>query len=280
MQLIVYGLVKKVVVADNLAILVDVVFALDHPPAPLIVVATLCFGFQIYADFSGYSDIARGSAKLLGIELMRNFDLPYFSRSASEFWKRWHISLSEWIRDYVYIPLVGARSKKSRRYVNLIAAMTLSGLWHGASMNFVTWGFYHALLLLFYKEVIDRISLIKRLPTVLSAPFLWVLCMGLVFYGWLLFRIRDASTLIDLHATLLDLGGWSVGWADAAVVACLGCMYAVPLYIFEATQFAARDSEAWVKWHWAVRVLACTIMILTILLFGVEDHAAFIYFQF
>ena len=213
--LVVYGLLKKVVIADNLSVFVDVIFNLDNPPAALIAVGTIGFAFQIYSDFSGYSDIARGVAKLLGIELMHNFNLPYFSCSPSEFWKRWHISLSEWIRDYLYIPLGGSRCSTARRYLNLIVAMTLSGLWHGASLNFVIWGFYHALLLIFYNEVVDRICARLRPPAVVSAVLRWGLCVALVFYGWLFFRVRDFDYLWHLNGTLFDAQHWLVGIVDA-----------------------------------------------------------------
>ncbi|MCC6579330.1 MAG: MBOAT family protein [Phycisphaeraceae bacterium] len=136
-----WGVFKKMVLADNLAGVVDPVFASWHQqPGPMLALATVCFAFQIYCDFSAYSDIAQGSAKLLGIRLMRNFAYPYFSQSVAEFWRRWHISLSTWFRDYVYLPLGGGHVSRARRLANVLATFLLSGLWHGAAWQFVAWG--------------------------------------------------------------------------------------------------------------------------------------------
>ena len=146
LRLILWGLFKKVVIADRLAIYVDEVYS--HPGSyegfPLIL-ATYFFAFQIYCDFSGYSDIAIGTARLFGFRLMRNFAYPYFSRNIAEFWRRWHISLSTWFRDYVYIPLGGNRKGAGRTYAAMVFTMLISGLWHGASWTFVIWGALHAL---------------------------------------------------------------------------------------------------------------------------------------
>lgn len=147
MKLLTWGFFKKLVVADNLAVYVDWIYNNLHFYRGLsLIMATVFFAFQIYCDFSGYSDIARGTAKLFGVELMVNFKSPYFSASIKEFWSRWHISLSTWFRDYVYIPLGGNRVKRSRHYFNLVATSLVSGLWHGAEWTFVIWGGLHGLL--------------------------------------------------------------------------------------------------------------------------------------
>lgn len=147
MKLLTWGFFKKLVVADNLAVYVDRIYNNLHFYRGLsLIMATVFFAFQIYCDFSGYSDIARGTAKLFGVELMVNFKSPYFSASIKEFWSRWHISLSTWFRDYVYIPLGGNRVNRSRHYFNLVATFLVSGLWHGAEWTFVIWGGLHGLL--------------------------------------------------------------------------------------------------------------------------------------
>lgn len=147
MKLLTWGFFKKLVVADNLAVYVDWIYNNLHFYRGLsLIMATVFFAFQIYCDFSGYSDIARGTAKLFGVELMVNFKSPYFSASIKEFWSRWHISLSTWFRDYVYIPLGGNRVNRSRHYFNLVATFLVSGLWHGAEWTFVIWGGLHGLL--------------------------------------------------------------------------------------------------------------------------------------
>src|SRR5882724_4541117 len=141
--LIVWGLWKKIVIADNLARIVDPIFAGSATVAALpAYLGAVAFAFQIYCDFSAYSDIARGVARLLGFELMLNFNLPYFATNPSDFWRRWHISLSNWLRDYLYIPLGGSRGGEARTYRNLGLTMLLGGLWHGAAWNYIWWGAY------------------------------------------------------------------------------------------------------------------------------------------
>jgi D-alanyl-lipoteichoic acid acyltransferase DltB (MBOAT superfamily) len=153
--LMIWGMFKKVVLADNLAPLVDVVYnSSAASPGALIVLGTIAFGFQIYCDFSGYSDIARGTAKILGFDIMINFNLPYFAASLREFWQRWHISLSSWLRDYLYISLGGNRRGRFRTYRNLFLTMLLGGLWHGAAWNFLLWGVWHGSAL-----VLERLAL-------------------------------------------------------------------------------------------------------------------------
>lgn len=148
LRLMLFGFFKKIIIANNAAVIVNFVYL--HPNQSSgwpLVIAVFLFSFQIYCDFSGYSDIARGAARMFGIELMKNFDRPYFSKSISEFWKRWHISLSTWFRDYIYFPLGGSRVKLLKVSRNIFVVFLLSGLWHGASWNFVIWGFLHGLFL-------------------------------------------------------------------------------------------------------------------------------------
>jgi alginate O-acetyltransferase complex protein AlgI len=278
--LVLFGLVKKVVIADNLAAMVDVIFKLDHPPAPLIAAGVIGFAFQIYTDFSGYSDMARGVSKMLGIELALNFNLPYFSRSPAEFWRRWHISLSEWVRDYIYIPLGGNRLGPRRQYLNLLITWTLCGLWHGASANFLLWGGYHALLLILYRAVVDRLAFLKRLPQGAADRLLWTCLLLEVGYGWLLFRVRDPGQLLRLHQTLLQPSGWQAGMVDAIAVLSQMAVYVLPLILVERLLHAAQDTEVVTKRHWSVQVAAAAAMILACLVFGVQSSAAFIYFQF
>jgi len=149
--LIIWGMFKKVVIADNLDALVRMAFQNPSYSGPVVVLGTIAFGFQIYCDFSGYSDIARGTARVLGFDIMVNFNLPYFASNIREFWQRWHISLSTWLRDYLYISLGGNRRGEIRTYVNLFLTMLLGGLWHGAAWNFVLWGAWHGAGLVVYR---------------------------------------------------------------------------------------------------------------------------------
>lgn len=195
-----YGFFKKIVVADRLAVYVNVVFAdVENFSTIPLIIAAVFFSFQIYADFSGYSDIAIGASRIMGVELMDNFRRPYLSRSISEFWKRWHISLSSWFRDYVYIPLGGNRTLKWRWYYNLFITFLVSGLWHGANWTFVVWGALHGFYLI---AAIWLDSLKKKLKTI----FTWkekswydkiqqqLITYILVVLGWIFFRAESITS--------------------------------------------------------------------------------------
>jgi alginate O-acetyltransferase complex protein AlgI len=196
------GLAKKVLLADGLARYVDHYLA---APAELgLVSAWACalgFGFQIYFDFSAYSDMALGLARIFGIELPWNFDRPYRAASPTEFWRRWHVTLSSWLRDYLYIPLGGNRKGERRRDVNLLATMGLGGLWHGASLNFVAWGLYHGLLLSGTHHGRRRGWSLPR-PVAVAATFV------LVVIGWVLFRMRSATGIGEVYGGMLGLRGF------------------------------------------------------------------------
>jgi alginate O-acetyltransferase complex protein AlgI len=214
------GLVKKLLLADHLAPFADRVFAqpllYDSPTAWLAVAA---YALQIYYDFSGYSDMAVGLARIFGFELPINFSAPYGARNLTEFWRRWHISLSTWLRDYVYISLGGNRRGTLRTYVNLIATMLLGGLWHGASWNFVLWGGLHGLGLAIHKWCAIRFPRLS-LPAPL-AHGLTVLCVLLL---WVPFRAADWNTCMAMYHQLAGLGGgvqWLSPWLLPAVLACL-----------------------------------------------------------
>ena len=201
---------KKVVVADRLAALVNVVY--DSPTeyeGLTLILATVFFAFQIYCDFSGYSDIAIGAARVLGFDLMTNFRTPYFSKSISEFWRRWHISLSSWFKDYVYIPLGGNRVVKWRWYYNLIVTFLVSGLWHGANWTFVIWGGLHGAYLVFsilskgYRNRANRFLRIHRRPDLMR---IWD--VGLIFvlvcFAWIFFRANTLSDAFYIAGSLFD----------------------------------------------------------------------------
>lgn len=226
-SLFLFGLVKKLVIADRLALVVDPVFAdpsrLDGPSTWLAVIA---YSLQIYADFSGYSDMAIGTAKMIGYDLPENFDMPYASTSVTEFWRRWHITLSNWLRDYLYIPLGGNRNGATRTYVNLMLTMLLGGLWHGASWNFVVWGGLHGAALAAHRWARPRGF---KMPAVLALPttFLFVtLC-------WIPFRASSFDVTLAILAKLFgfDRSGlrfvplglaWVVPLVVAGHLLCLG----------------------------------------------------------
>jgi D-alanyl-lipoteichoic acid acyltransferase DltB (MBOAT superfamily) len=186
------GLFKKAVIADTVAQVADAAFASDHPTRVVALVGVYAFAVQIYADFSAYSDIARGAARCLGFDLSRNFDMPYLSATPSEFWRRWHISLSSWLRDYLYVPLGGNRRGKHRTYLNLMLTMLLGGLWHGAALTFVIWGGIHGLVLCVYRVLEAPVrGFSERLPLPAQRALRVVAVLfffHLVCLAWLFFR--------------------------------------------------------------------------------------------
>jgi len=209
LTLIAYGLAKKLVIADNVAIHVNEIFvegaALDN--IGLVWWGALAFGIQIYCDFSAYTDIAIGSALFFGIRLPENFDSPYVATSPQDFWRRWHISLSTWLRDYLYIPLGGSRNGPRVMFFALMMTMLLGGLWHGASWNFVLWGLLHGLLLIGHRGII-KLSIIKscfeRAPK-FSALIGWIITQYFVFMTWLVFRVEETSILIPSLKTFVGI---------------------------------------------------------------------------
>ncbi len=216
LRLVTIGYFKKVVIADNLAATVNLAFSHGAvlPSAPYWWAITTMFALQIYCDFSGYSDIARGLAKWTGYEFPLNFDHPYFSTSLRAFWSRWHISLSTWFRDYVYVPLGGSRASGLITYRNLWLAMLLSGLWHGAAWTFVVWGALHALFL-----SLERLSnWPKRLSGVGGALGLGVVLVLLqVWFAWVFFRAESLGQAVEIVSTMLDVTSF-----DFAPVLALG----------------------------------------------------------
>ncbi|MEQ1869764.1 MAG: MBOAT family O-acyltransferase [Vicinamibacterales bacterium] len=207
---ILWGAFKKVVISGMLAIYVDEVY--NHTQryrGPALFVATLFFTFQIYCDFSGYTDIALGSAKILGFELTENFRQPYFSTSIREFWRRWHISLSFWFRDYVYIPLGGARAGFGRQLGNLIAVFAVSGLWHGASWTFIVWGLVHGLVAA-VETVVDRV---RGRPAERTKAG-WAYTFLVASIAWIFFRAKTVADALWVLAHMFDSGPASVGVFD------------------------------------------------------------------
>jgi D-alanyl-lipoteichoic acid acyltransferase DltB (MBOAT superfamily) len=207
LRLILFGLLLKVFVADNLAPLVDEIFAdPDSFNGGVLALGSVYFAFQIYGDFCGYSTIAIGLAKILGFELMTNFRTPYFATSIQDFWRRWHISLSTFFRDYVYIPLGGSRTTPAGRNRNIIVTFTISGLWHGANWTFVLWGVYHGVLLAIQNAMWE--PNVRVLPKPVAAFLSGCLTFGLVCIGWVLFRadsVGDAYIYLVRSIVELDI---------------------------------------------------------------------------
>lgn len=216
LRLMLWGLFKKVVIADRLSLYVNAVYGdVDGHSGSNLALATVFFAIQIYCDFSGYSDMAIGSAKVMGFKLMTNFNRPYFAKNIQEFWKRWHISLSTWFRDYVYISLGGNRVSISRTYFNVAVVFVLSGFWHGANWTFVAWGAFHAVLIIgymLYKKFIDKGSSYNIVTRSLSI----LLTFLLVCIGWIFFR---ASSITEAMTIINKIMHFSLGDFDAVVEA-------------------------------------------------------------
>jgi alginate O-acetyltransferase complex protein AlgI len=202
LRLVVIGLAMKVLVADPLAPVADAVF--DHAASPGLLAAwagTAAYTLQIYFDFAGYSLMAIGMGVVFGFSLPRNFDLPYRSRSITEFWRRWHMTLSAWFRDYLYVPLGGNRLGALKTYRNLLAVFLLCGLWHGASWTFVLWGLWHGLFLVLERTGLKRV--LQRLPAVIG----WAYALCAVMLGWVLFRAPTLSAAVQIWRGLIGLNG-------------------------------------------------------------------------
>lgn len=279
-HLMFWGFFKKVFIADNLAPLVNQVFSSPSPDGFETAMATYAFCFQIYCDFSGYTDIARGVAKLMGFEFMLNFNLPYFATNPQEFWTRWHISLSTWLRDYLYIPLGGNRNGESNTYRNLMLTMVIGGLWHGAAWNFVLWGFYHGSLLAihrYFQAPVDRVF-------ASSTPWGHALSYGvrlfvffhLTCYGWLLFRATSLQQVIGMTASLFQ--PWHV-YDESLVTPVLffgGLLMAIETLLF-VTNRADFLNFNWIP---AEARVVCYSLIVYLCLFRGGEQQSFIYFQF
>jgi alginate O-acetyltransferase complex protein AlgI len=270
--LMAFGLFKKVVIADRLGLLTDPVFSNPHGhSAAELLTATYFFAVQIYCDFSGYSDIAVGAALTLGIELMRNFNMPYLATSIAEFWQRWHISLSTWFRDYVYIPLGGKRVKFPRLCLNIMVVFLLSGLWHGASWKYLIWGGIHGILLLVYQGMrklkwsLEGFSILK-----------WLITFNLVCLAWIFFRAGNVGDAVYIVNRITGLGGWgnlsipsmSVGELIYCAVLIL-VLLAADRYFMGFASFSVRKTVTWI----ITLVALCYFL-------GIFNEAQFIYFQF
>jgi alginate O-acetyltransferase complex protein AlgI len=275
--LVLSGLFRKVVIADNLAAVANAIFSADPGTltGPEVVVGVYAFAFQIYGDFSGYTDIARGVARWLGYDLMVNFRMPYLSVSPSDFWRRWHISLSSWLRDYLYIPLGGNRHGTFNTYRNLMLTMLLGGLWHGAAWTFVAWGAFHGLILVAYRMVAGKEREVER-PLLARVPAM-VLMFQLVAVSWLLFRagsIGQAFTmgvraLSDLTLTPLAVGGFFTV-----------AFFALPLMLYEVWVERSGDLMAVLRRPWPARAVLAAFAVLMLIFFPAPVQYEFIYFQF
>ena len=292
LKLMLWGFFKKIVIADRLAIFVNMVYnqPFEYTGVQLIL-ATVFFGFQIYCDFSGYSDIAIGSAQVMGYSLMDNFKRPYFSKSIAEFWRRWHISLSTWFKDYLYIPLGGNKLSVKRTYINTFVVFLISGLWHGANWTFVIWGALHGFYMVFAmwtkkirKKFVEIIGLIKfpkfyKLVQVAITFFL-------VTFAWIFFRANKMSdaiyvithAFINLKTSFIELFLTSSKLSRINVIICiLMILFMECVHLMQRhTEMRKFLSSKATYLRWTIYIL----LIIAILIFGMFNKTEFIYFQF
>lgn len=288
LRLMLWGLFKKVVIADNLALIVDSVYNNPYKfKGSSLIIATYFFAFQIYCDFSGYTDIARGAARVMGFELMKNFDRPYFSKSISEFWKRWHISLSSWFKDYVYISLGGNRVGKFKWYRNLMITFLLSGLWHGASWTYVIWGGINGFYLVFaiwtskLRDKFYEVTRLEKLP-LLKKFIKVVITFNLISFSWIFFRanrLKDALYIIKNLFNGVRLFP-KFGYMEYKFDFYLGIILISFLIIIELLQRTTKIGTMLEKKPAIVRWSVYAAGIVFILLLGVSNSSQFIYFQF
>ena len=282
-----WGMFKKVVIADRLAILVNQVY--NHPHehnATMLVIASLFFAIQIYCDFSGYSSIAIGAARTMGFTLMQNFDNPYSARSINEFWKRWHISLSTWFKDYLYISLGGNRVSVPRWYLNLFIVFMVSGFWHGANWTFIVWGALHGIYLisalLFKKPLAAATTFFQRMGLTWLNNFLQVIVtFGLVCFAWIFFR---ANSLADAGYIIKTI--FSAKWGGLqneelfskfSYALALGL---IALLFFAENKITSKLLNARLNENIRLDIAYSTIVLTMIFLLGVFQQLSFIYFQF
>jgi D-alanyl-lipoteichoic acid acyltransferase DltB (MBOAT superfamily) len=282
---ILWGFVKKVVVADNLAPSVEAVFAgSDSAGGAVLLVGTFLFSIQIYCDFSGYSDIAIGTGRLFGFSLSRNFAFPYFARGIGEFWHRWHISLSTWFRDYVFIPLGGSRCSQPRRVWNVMVTFVVSGLWHGANWTFITWGFLHGLyyvVQMTFRRLVGGTGgpkPLNDLPRLRDAPWI-ITTFTATLLAWVFFRSETNGQAFAILGSILRNP-----LTTAGATPCPECHFGLAFSaLVLAAEWVQREkqhalqlgfSSTWMRWTCYMAV------IIVFLIFGRFESAEFIYFQF
>ncbi len=279
-RLFVWGLFKKLFVADNLARLADPIFKDPGNADPVaLLFGVYAFAFQIYCDFSGYTDMARGLGKMLGFDLSINFNLPHFATSVRNFWQRWHITLSTWLRDYIYIPLGGSREGLNKTVVNLMVTMALCGLWHGAAWNYIFWGLYNGILMGLERALEE--TALTRTWRKMPVPFRMLATFHLIGIGWLIFRCPDMATLELYSAHLFDLGSWSLaGLEKNTHVVLKFFVFVGPLLFIQLLQY--KNNEHTVDFHWPawLKGLVYAVLVLLLVYMSPMDGKQFIYFQF
>jgi D-alanyl-lipoteichoic acid acyltransferase DltB (MBOAT superfamily) len=287
-MLIIFGLFRKCVVADNCALLANAAFSgrLHAPNLPVIAIGSYAFAWQIYGDFSGYSDIARGSAKLLGFHFMVNFRQPYLATSLQDFWRRWHISLSTWLRDYVYIPLGGSRHGGTQTYRNLLVTMLVGGLWHGANWTFVVWGGIHGAILAAERAARKLFGIEHEhggTPDLTPERTLsigsWVrriTIFHVVCLAWIFFRAQSLGEAVRFLS-----GVGSFAWrAEYGIAVKFLAFFVIPLFCIDLINEHRNEEYLFERLPERRRIATAAVVFLGIACFTGNNLNAFFYFQF
>jgi D-alanyl-lipoteichoic acid acyltransferase DltB (MBOAT superfamily) len=283
--LILWGLFQKLAIADSTALLANKVFFVRDASFPVLWAGVIAFGVQIYADFSGYTAIARGSARLIGIELCANFNHPYISQSPSEFWRRWHMSLGRWFKDYLFIPLGGSKEKGWKTKRNLLIVFFFSGLWHGAGWNFILWGVFHGVLLCIWPPLAKAVPLFAKSGGWFGVVFRVVATFAIMHVGRVLFREHDLA-MIWQHLTLNPFASNLVDWRVGCSICLEAVMYGLPLtLIYPLVEHLGLipepEDEKQKRWGWTcLQAATAGIILLGMLVLRSPETGDFIYFQF
>ncbi len=281
LSLFMRGLAAKVIIANNLASVADgILSAADGVPAIWLWIGVLSYTLQIYFDFSGYSTMAIGLGRMFGFHFVPNFNYPYMATSITDFWRRWHMSLSQWFRDYVYIPLGGNRCSRPRHIFNILTVWMLTGLWHGAALNFVLWGLYYGILLLIEKYLLSGV--LKKLPAILTACCTFFLVM----MGWVLFRSETSSDLLLIFKGLFSIGQpLAVTWSEYAIQHA--DMLSKSVFLFPGILFSTpvvpviqKRFEGKKEAETAGLAVSLGLFLISIILLEASTYNPFIYFRF
>ena len=273
------GLVKKVIIANNVAIVADLVFrstAMADMNFTLAWIGALAYTFQIYFDFSGYSDMAIGLGRMFGFEFLENFNYPYTAVSITDYWRRWHISLSTWFRDYVYIPLGGNRKGLKRQLINIMIVWTLTGMWHGAAWNFILWGMYFAVILIAEKTFL--LKLLDRLPKAVG----WIYSILLVVIGWVIFNSASVSQIFIMLKSMFI----NISFRDMAYIKNLRILYLWPYFVMAAIASTPLVKKIWFRLNGyrsgevIINVVLLALLYWSIVLLVNNSYNPFIYFRF
>ena len=271
------GFCKKVLIANNAAIICNTIFnsyEFESYKGIILIIGIISFTIQIYYDFSGYSDMAIGLAKMFGFELLENFNYPYIATSIKDFWKRWHISLSSWFKDYIYIPLGGSRVSIIKYIINILIVWLLTGLWHGANWNFIIWGLYYAILLLIEK-------LLRKYTIKIPTIFKWILTFILINIGWLIFKIEDINTLLIVFKNILIFDESNLflfiskefSLINQLIFILIGLIFMFPIY----KKLKEKNNNII---NWILDITICLLFILSICSLISNSYNPFIYFRF